>query len=350
MRSVVVIVGRSPWPGRPPPPCPAGSASRTRRQARTEVTAAAVGTTIVVAGGFTGDGRSTARVDAYDTRADRWSRLPDLPVAVHHAMAASDGRRVYVVGGYLARSALTHATRRAFSLRPGDRAWRELRRMPVSRAAGGAAVVGNRLYVVGGTFGVTPALARRSFALDLATGRWSAFPGVPQPREHLGAAALGGRVYVLGGRTAAERFRRADAWDVRLRRWVRIPDMPTARGGTAATARAGTVVSIGGESSAGTEPRGRVVRPGDGTLAPDRAAPGGPPRPRRRRGGQPPLRPDGRAEARPVGQRRHVPAAIAVASAGRGHSVHRVGCGTEVRGLEAAVLHLRRVHGVVLRA
>ena len=120
-------------------------------------------------------------------------------------------------------------------------------------AGGGrAAVVAGRLYVVGGTFGVTPALSRRSFSYDLRTGRWSAFPGVPQPREHLGAAALDGRVYVLGGRTAAERFRRADGWDVRLRRWVRLPDMPTARGGTSATARAGTVVSIGGESSAGT--------------------------------------------------------------------------------------------------
>lgn len=252
MRLVVVIVGALAVAG------PASAALRgwervaDAPQARTEVTAATVGTTIVVAGGLTADGHSTSRVDAYDARADSWSRLPDLPVAVHHAMAASDGRRVYVAGGYLARNALTHATRRVFALRLGDRAWRELGRMPSSRAAGGAAVVGTRLYVAGGTYGVAPALARRSFALNLSTGRWSAFPGLPRPREHLGAAALGGRVYVLGGRTAAERFRRADAWDVRLRRWVRIPDMPTARGGTAATARAGTVVSIGGESSAGT--------------------------------------------------------------------------------------------------
>jgi N-acetylneuraminic acid mutarotase len=252
MRAVAVIVGALAVVGSAPAALPGWERLSDAPEARTEVTAATVGTTVAVAGGFTGDGRATARVDAYDTRSDRWSRLPDLPVAVHHAMAASDGRRVYVVGGYLARSALTHATRRAFALRPGDRSWTELRRMPVSRAAGGAAVVGGRLYVVGGTYGVTPALARRSFVLNLATGRWSALPGVPQPREHLGAAALGGRVYVLGGRTAAERFRRADAWDVGLRRWVRLPDMPTARGGTAATARAGTVVSIGGESSAGT--------------------------------------------------------------------------------------------------
>lgn len=264
MRSVVVVVGALAVAGTASAALPGWERVRDAPQARTEVTAATLGATIVVAGGFTGDGRSTSRVDAYDTGRDRWSRLPDLPVAVHHAMAASDGRRVYVVGGYLARNALTHATRRVFALRSGDRLWTELPRMPVSRAAGGAVVVGGRLYVVGGTYGVTPKLARRSFSLNIATGRWTAFPGVPQSREHLGAAALDGRVYVLGGRTASERFRRADAWDLRLRRWVRIPDMPTARGGTAATARAGTVVSIGGESSAGTNREVESLDPATG--------------------------------------------------------------------------------------
>ena len=51
-------------------------------------------------GGFLADGTTSARADAYSPRLDRWRRLPNLPVAVNHAMAASVGRRVYVVGGY----------------------------------------------------------------------------------------------------------------------------------------------------------------------------------------------------------------------------------------------------------
>ncbi len=237
--------------------CAAGAPSPWQRGAdapegRTEVAAAAVGGRVVVAGGFTADGRASRHADLYDVATDRWSRLPDLPIALHHAMAAADGRRVYVAGGYTTVNALTGASARVFALRPGDGRWSELPRMPGSRAAGGAAAVAGRLYVVGGTFGARPRLARRSFVLDLRTRRWSVFPGLPQPREHLGAAAAGDRVYVLGGRTAAERFRRADAWDVSARRWVRLADMPTARGGTSATARAGRLVSIGGESSRGT--------------------------------------------------------------------------------------------------
>lgn len=232
--------------------------------ARTEVAAASVGGRIAVVGGLTREGRASARADLYDTVGDRWSRLPDLPIAVHHAMAAADGRRVYLVGGYATANALTGASRRVLSIRPGDPAWSELPLLPVSRAAGGAAVVAGRLYVVGGTFGAKPRLARRSFVLDLRTRRWTALPGVPQPREHLGAAATGNRIYVLGGRNAAQRFARADAWDVSERRWVRLPDMPSARGGTSAAARGGRLVSIGGESSRGTNREVEELDPSSG--------------------------------------------------------------------------------------
>src|SRR5918992_5598947 len=54
---------------------------------RTEVAAAAVGDRIWVLGGYAPDGATVATVEVYDTGADAWSRGPDLPVAVNHAMA-----------------------------------------------------------------------------------------------------------------------------------------------------------------------------------------------------------------------------------------------------------------------
>src|SRR5439155_245906 len=78
-------------------------------------------------------------------------------------------------------------------------AWRALPPMPAARAAGGAAIVADKLYVVGG---VGPAgLARQMLVLDLATRRWSAQPG-PLPREHLPVASAGGRLYARGERGA----------------------------------------------------------------------------------------------------------------------------------------------------
>ena len=67
---------------------------------RTEVAAAALRDEIVVAGGFVASGGNSRRVDAYAPATDTWRRLPDLPVSVDHAAAASWRGRLVVVGGY----------------------------------------------------------------------------------------------------------------------------------------------------------------------------------------------------------------------------------------------------------
>ena len=61
--------------------------------ARTEVSAAALGSEIVVVGGYTSDGASSRRANAYSPDRDTWRRLPDLPVGVNHAMAVGVGGR-----------------------------------------------------------------------------------------------------------------------------------------------------------------------------------------------------------------------------------------------------------------
>jgi non-specific serine/threonine protein kinase len=123
--------------------------------------------------------------------------------------------------------------------------------MPEPRAAGGAAVVGGRLYVLGGVG--AGGLARRAFALDLGTGRWSVVPG-PTPREHLAVAAAGRRIYAVGGRKAGYDTNVAtfESWAPGAKRWRRLSDLPGPRGGAGAAVAAGSLVSVGGEEPAGT--------------------------------------------------------------------------------------------------
>jgi non-specific serine/threonine protein kinase len=216
---------------------------------RTEVGAAVVRGEIVVVGGLTADGSPSARVDAYSPAADRWRRLPDLPAAVHHPLAASDGRRVYVVGGYGNPLGGGGPTRPAFVFEGGS--WHALPRLPEPRAAGGAAVLGGRLYVVGGR--AASGLARHAFALDLATRRWRLIPA-PAPREHLAVTAAGGKIYAVGGRKAGYDTNLAtfEAWSPGAARWTRLAPLPSPRGGTGAAAAAGSIVSVGGEAPSGT--------------------------------------------------------------------------------------------------
>src|SRR5919201_2892821 len=189
---------------------------------RTEVAGAALGQELVVAGGYTADGRSSRRVDAFSPARNRWRRLPDLPVAVNHAAAASAFGRLYVVGGF-------GAERRA-SLFVSSR-WRRLRDLPAGRAAAGAAIVGRKLYVVGGLAGER--LARSMLVLDLRTGHWSTAPG-PTPRQHLAVTTLGGRIYALAGRVAGfeTNTRTFESYSPGAARWRRLPPVPQARGGT----------------------------------------------------------------------------------------------------------------------
>ncbi len=214
--------------------------------ARSEVAAGATRTEIFVVGGLPADGKNSGRVDIYAPSSDRWRRGPDLPIRVDHAMATVGDGRLYLVGGYdSGHRPLSDVFVLERSL------WRRLPPLPEGRAAGGMAIVGQKLYVVGG---VGPAgLANRMLIFDLRRRRWSRASG-PTPREHLGVTRLGGRIYAVAGRTAGfdSNLDTVESYLPSARRWRKLPPVPEPRGGTAAAAAAGSVVSIGGEAFSGT--------------------------------------------------------------------------------------------------
>jgi len=213
---------------------------------RTEVAAARHGAEIVVAGGFVPWGDTSAQADAFSPATNRWRRLPDLPQAVDHASAATWRGHAVVAGGYADRR---RPSDRVFVL-DADR-WRELGRLSEPRAAAGAAVIGDTLYVVGG---IGPSgLARRALALDLRSGARRTIVG-PTRREHLAVTSANGRVYAIAGRTAGldTNLRTVESWRPGAKRWTRLRPVPGARGGTGAAAVRGTIVSVGGEAPPGT--------------------------------------------------------------------------------------------------
>jgi N-acetylneuraminic acid mutarotase len=216
---------------------------------RSEVAAAVVDGRIAIVGGFLLDGNSSAQVDLYWPDQRRWSRLPDLPVPVNHTMAASDGKRLYVMGGY----GEGFRTKLHLAIVYERGLWRRLPQLPAARAAGGAAAVGGKVYVVGGV-GET-GLARQMLVFDRKRGRWSTAAG-PTPREHLAVTVANGRIYALGGRTAGydTNLTLLEVYDPASRRWRELPSVPIARGGTGAAAAAGMLVSVGGERPEGTIP------------------------------------------------------------------------------------------------
>jgi Kelch motif len=249
--AVILVVATANGDGEGPPA--EGSATdrwtalRPALLERTEVGAARIGRFIYVVGGFEErSGITTAAVERYDIRGDRWRRTRSMPLALNHATAAAYRGRLYVHGGYRGARDLSRPTGALLEYDPRGNRWRRLPGSPTPRAAHALAVVGARLYAAGGA---NDSGSLRSLEVyDFARRRWlrgPAFPG--QARNHTTGVASGGRFYVLGGRDAGN-LAAAERYDPRRRAWRRLPPLRVPRGGIAsARLRDGRIVVFGGE-------------------------------------------------------------------------------------------------------
>ena len=213
--------------------------------ARQEVASTVADGVIWVFGGLTGK-TDTAKVEGYDPAIDTWKVGPDLPQPVHHPMAVTYQGALVVMGGWIAQGDnLTAGTsRNVFALRNG--VWSELPALNRLGAAGAAAVVGNRIVVVGGQ--ANGQLVSETEIFDGT--RWIDAPAIPTPRDHLAAAADSQFVYVVGGRalTADHNLDAFERFEPATGKWFKGPNMPTPRGGLGAALVGGKLLAVGGET------------------------------------------------------------------------------------------------------
>ena len=221
---------------------------------RTEVAGAPWDSRLVVAGGLTLDGAASALAHTYDPEADRWEEAPPLPVPLHHSALAVLGDRVYAVGGYTnGVGGAWQPQSGMWSLGPGEPAWREEAPMPAGpRGALGAAAAGDVLVAAGGESGGT--VLGRTEVYDPERGTWRPGPDLAVSREHLAVAAGGDRVYAIAGRAGGlGNFRAVQSLDPRSdREWRDEPEVAHSRGGIGAAAVGDRVCVAGGEEAAGT--------------------------------------------------------------------------------------------------
>ena len=216
---------------------------------RTEVAAARIGRSIYVVGGFERvSGTTSAAVERYDIRRNRWSRVRAMPVALNHATAATYRGDLYVHGGYTGANDLSAPSAALLRYDPERNRWRRLTPAPTPRAAHALAVLGNRLYAAGGA---NDGGSLRSLEIyDFKRRRWTSGPSFPfgPARNHTTGIAAGGRFYVIAGRDA-ENYTAVERYNPRRRVWEDVPDLRTPRGGIAsARLRNGRIVVFGGEN------------------------------------------------------------------------------------------------------
>jgi N-acetylneuraminic acid mutarotase len=202
-----------------------------------EAQAAAVADKLYVFGGFhNGTVQATPAVYAYDPVTNVWTPRANMPVAVTHAGVAVDGASVWVVGGLLGdyRDGSNLPTRDAWRYDTVTDTWAAAQSLPAASGAGGLAIVGREMHYFGG---FAPDGQRDSSqhhvldldALDPAT-KWRSAASMPTARNHFGTAVVGGKIYAIGGQHGRDETNRnlrdVHLYDPATDRWSSGPRLP----------------------------------------------------------------------------------------------------------------------------
>ncbi len=221
--------------------------------------------------------KSLGMVYEYDPAADRWTKKKDMPLPAHHAALAEHNGRIYVVGGFTVPSGAEKGNPpgwepidNVWEYDPRGDSWRALAPLPSKRGSVVAAVVGGKIYAIGGAANHPgsaetyidrtrgrPSLHRAlstNEVYDPASNRWTSRNPMPTARNHAAVGLVGGKIYVIGGRVGSVFMSTGsntdivEEYDPATDQWggIRAP-MPTARSGGAWAVHNGRIYVAGGE-------------------------------------------------------------------------------------------------------
>lgn len=148
--------------------------------------------------------RSLNTNEVYDPATNKWETRMAMPTARNHAAAGVIGGKIYVIGGRLA-SAFASAGSNSDVVEvfdPAENTWGAAGlRMTTARSAMAFATFANRILIAGGEIVDRHMFAaiRAVEAYDPATNQWTELPILPAARQGVSAAVVGNRLYVIGG-------------------------------------------------------------------------------------------------------------------------------------------------------
>ena len=166
--------------------------------------------------------------------------------------AAVVGNKIVVVGGRTGATSGTPAqdvpTTEVFD----GTSWHDAAPLPVPGDHLAAASDRKYVYVVGGRK-LEPAASTAALQrFDPNTGQWTQLPPAPSPVTDCGVAIIGGKLIVVGGESAVTVFSTVRAYNLTSKTWsTTLPSLADPRHGLAVTAIGKTLYAIDGGSQPG---------------------------------------------------------------------------------------------------
>lgn len=190
----------------------------------------------VIGGEDEGDPGRNGYVQVYDPAAGAWELLPDaMPDPVSNACAVVIGDKAYVPGGYPGGGAAT--TFRVLDLATGTWSVSADDELPEGRYANVCAAVGGKIYLLGGRdpAAVSDGAVWRHDPARPAGDRWEQLTPAPVGFRYAAGVLVGEKVFVLGGSTDdVGDLATVLVYDTAADAWEAYPDLQVGRGGPGA--------------------------------------------------------------------------------------------------------------------
>lgn len=203
--------------------------------------------------------------EVYDPATDTWTTTTPLPREFHHAQGVELNGSIYYLGG-LAGPFPDHVIADVHVFNPATGAWTQGTPMPAARArgGGGTAPYNGKLYVAGGLQDAAKGTGHDGVSVNLfdvydpASGTWTQLPNMPRARDHFHAAVVGNRLYAIGGRQGGVPdylnavIPQVDVFDLTAGTWSTLApasNLPTPRAGVGVAVIGQEIVVIGGEGN-----------------------------------------------------------------------------------------------------
>ncbi len=167
-----------------------------------------------VGGSQAGQTTATARVFSYDPVADAITTLTSADNWPGNASGtilpggfAVVGNKLYIMGGFDINNATTHQTWQFDPTAPVGSRWLQRQDYPADRGYIPATAIGNLLYTGGGSFWDGTALRDTidSYKYDTTTDTWTTIASIPSPTAETEAVNIYGVMFVLAGGEANQK-------------------------------------------------------------------------------------------------------------------------------------------------
>ncbi|WP_439566268.1 Kelch repeat-containing protein [Gloeocapsopsis crepidinum] len=183
----------------------------------------------------------------------KWTTVAPSPVGTGEAMSAVVGGKLYQLGGYTSN---WRPTNRADAYDPATNTWKRLADIPVRITHAGVAADPGNIYLAGGYVGKPEGgqlfATRKVLRYNIATNTWSEMPPLPQARGSGGFSNLKGELHFFGG-ADLNRIDRGNHWVLKLNNlaanWQPAAPLPNPRSHLGDAIVNGKIYAIGGQHS-----------------------------------------------------------------------------------------------------